>query len=196
MIKTEISGLIERIIYKTSDFCVFSVDDVMTVTTKGKNNHYIEDIYVKVKGNQIISKKYGQQIEATSINILPVPGSFIYFLIKKKVKYIGEKSIEKLKKAFGDDLLDFLKKDPESVKKVINNKKSFNELTTYFQKREEKLKNIRIIDKYNLDPAYLEKIFKAYEKNIRPAFYKELFKTYKEYLDPNDHFKRVHPRIK
>lgn len=191
MIKAEISGLITRIIYKTSNYCIFSVDDVMTVTTKGKNNHYIEDTYIKVKGNQIISEKYGQQIEANSIDVLPIPGSFIYFLIKKKVSYVGEKTIEKLKKAFGDDLLDFLKKDPERVKKVINNIKGFDSLITYFQKREEKLKNIRIIDKYNIDPAYLEKIFKAYEENICPAFCKKLFKDYDENVDSFDHFKSL-----
>lgn len=165
----EISGVIERIIFKSPEngFCVFAFKpqghDI--ITAHGYGDHIHPGVHTTLKGTWGFHPKFGKQFEAQEVFCLPPTSAagIEKYLAGGMIKGIGPKFAERLVAKFGDQTLEIIDKEPEKLAHVSGvGQKRISSIISAWQDQKEISRVMVYLRGKDVSPAFASKIYKAY----------------------------------
>jgi exodeoxyribonuclease V alpha subunit len=168
----KLKGTVERIVYKNSDndyiiarFKPEESQDIITIVGQSINTQSGERL--EVKGKWVFNKKYGNQFEIESIEVL-VPATIEgieKYLGSGLIKGIGPSMAKKIVSKFKLDTLKILDENPGKLSKIDGfGLKRINLIKNEWQKQKE-IRNVMIfMQSYGISNSCSAKIYNIYGK--------------------------------
>lgn len=173
------TGVVDMILFqnKENDYCVFRVQ--LTKKIENRDSFICTGIFpnirrdtdYKMKGNLVVHKRYGEQIQLTYVEcIVPTSTSgIIHFFAKKNIPGFGVKTGEKLVKHFGANLFDIIKNDKGRIAMVIGEKKA-NKLHEEFMKISEQAAIYSYFNNIGISSNYVRRMIDKFGGNVISMF--------------------------
>ncbi len=168
----ELVGIVDRIIFHNSEngFTIFVLQMPRAQTTIIKG--YVPTLQpgeqVTLQGAWIMHPKFGKQFDAQSC-ITSLPTSLMgikKYLSSGMIKGIGPVYAEKLVKAFGEQVLEIIDKNPYRLHEVSGiGTKRVERIIAAWQDQKEIAHIMVFLREKNITPAYATKIYKKYGQN-------------------------------
>ncbi len=168
----ELVGIVDRIIFHNSEngFTIFVLQMPRAQTTiiKGHVPSLQPGEQVALQGAWVMHPKFGKQFDAQSC-ITSLPTSLLgikKYLSSGMIKGIGPVYAEKLVKAFGQQVLEVIDKQPYRLHEVSGiGQKRVERIITAWQDQKEISHIMVFLQEKNISPAYSTKIYKKYGQN-------------------------------
>jgi len=168
----ELVGIVDRIIFHNSEngFTIFvlQMPRAQTSIIKGHVANIQPGEQVTLRGAWVMHPKFGKQFDAQSC-ITSLPTSLIgikKYLSSGMIKGIGPVYAEKLIKAFGQEVLEIIDKQPYRLHEVSGiGTKRVERIITAWQDQKEISHIMVFLQEKNISPAYATKIYKKYGHN-------------------------------
>lgn len=164
-----ISGMAEDVIYKNpqNGYTVITMDiDGYPVTATGNFGDVTEGESLVLRGNYIMSQKYGRQFQAVSCERkLPSTKTEITRYLGSGIfKGIGPAMAKKIVTAYGEDTLDIIENDPIKLSQIngISPEKA-EQIGNEFRKLNGVRSIIEFLRKYKISPVTSSLVWNEYE---------------------------------
>ena len=120
-----VRGVVSRVTYRNQEngYSIIKLEDEVSgelITITGKYLEFEKGEEILVEGTEVVHPKYGIQIDVKSAySVEPdSQAGLVRFLANSKIKGIGEKTAEKIVKAYGTDTLRIIKQERELIAKI------------------------------------------------------------------------------
>ena len=168
----ELVGIVDRIIFHNSEngFTIFVLQMPRAQTTiiKGHVPSLQPGEQVTLHGAWVMHPKFGKQFDAQSC-VTSLPTSLIgitKYLSSGMIKGIGPVYAKKLVKAFGEQVLEIIDKQPYRLHEVSGiGQKRVECIIAAWQDQKEISHIMVFLQEKNISPAYATKIYKKYGQN-------------------------------
>ncbi len=168
----ELEGQVEVIIY-CNEVNSYTVARLMTesvgeITIVGFLPFVNVGDSLTVYGEYVTHKDYGKQFKVNTFkkNMPETLDALEKYLASGNIRWVGEKTAKKIIKAFGDDTIYVLEKEPEKLETIkgITKDKAI-EISESFVEAKELWKIVSFLDEIGISSSYAKKVYEIYGIN-------------------------------